>query len=216
MKDRKGGKDEPSDQPSIAVSPDVRLAMSSNHQVDFLIPGLKAGRPEAYNQLHAMMADRLFRGAFRLLSDRQEAEDAVQEAFLELIKAGCPPSEGRSLEAWLYTSIRFTCADQFRRRERRPALPTADPPEQKAEDEYWLGFDPELERALAELTSMQRLVIHLKHIEGLDGHRIAEIVGSNRGAVYATAARGERRLGRLLARMRRPERNASEREAFGG
>ncbi|MGI9595867.1 MAG: RNA polymerase sigma factor [Acidimicrobiales bacterium] len=206
--------DQPGERPPVVVAPNVDLSLSDENGIDFLIPGLKAGRPEAYNQLHSMMADRLFRGAYRLLRDRQEAEDAVQEAFLELIRAGCPPGEGRSLEAWLYTSIRFTCADQFRRRERRPAAPTADPPEQKDEDEYWLGFDPELESALAVLTPTQRLVIHLKHVEGLDGHRIAEIVGSNRGAVYATAARAERRLGRLLGRVGRADRYASEKEAF--
>lgn len=167
-------------------------------RIDALLPGLKSGRAEAYNQLYALIADRLFRGAFRLLGDRQEAEDAVQEAFLELIRAGCPPEEGRSLEAWLHTSVRFTCADQFRRRQRRPASPRADVPDRTDEDEYWLGYDPELEQALAELTPMQRLVIQLKHVEGLDGHAIAEITNSSRGAVYATAARAERRLGRLL------------------
>lgn len=185
---------------------------SVTNQIDALMPGLKAGRPEAYNRLHALIADRLFRGAYRLLEDRQEAEDAVQEAFLELIRAGCPPEEGRSLEAWLHTSIRFTCADQFRRRQRRPASPRANVPDQQDEDEYWLGYDPDLERALAELTPMQRLVIQLKHVEGLDGHSIAEVTGTTRGAVYATAARAERRLGRLLVGNLRP----SGRRSRGG
>ena len=173
-------------------------AKSVTEQIDALIPGLKAGQTQAYNRLHALLADRLFRGAYRLLEDRQEAEDAVQEAFLELIRAGCPPDEGRSLEAWMFTSIRFTCADLFRKRKRHPATPRADVPDREDEDEYWLGYDPALERALAELTPMQRLVIHLKHVEGLDGHTIADITGISRGAVYATAARAERRLGRLL------------------
>lgn len=183
----------------VAVGP-----QSVTNQIDALMPGLKAGKPESYNHLHALIADRLFRGAYRLLEDRQEAEDAVQEAFLELIRAGCPPDEGRSLEAWLHTSIRFTCADQFRRRQRRPSSPRADVPDSQDEDEYWLGYDPDLERALAELTPMQRLVIQLKHIEGLDGHSIAEVTGTSRGAVYATAARAERRLGRLLVGNLRP------------
>ncbi len=179
-------------------------ASSITNQIDVLLPSLKSGLPEAYNQLHALIADRLFRGAYRLLEDRQEAEDAVQEAFLELIRAGCPPDEGRSLEAWLHTSIRFTCADQFRRRKRRPVYPRPDLPEQLDEDDYWLGYDPELEAALAELNPTQRLVMELKHVEGLDGNTIAEIAGISRGAVYAVAARAERRLGRLLIGQMRP------------
>ncbi len=179
-------------------------ASSITNQIDVLLPSLKSGLPEAYNQLHALIADRLFRGAYRLLEDRQEAEDAVQEAFLELIRAGCPPDEGRSLEAWLHTSIRFTCADQFRRRKRRPVSPRPELPEQLDEDDYWLGYDPELEVALAELNPTQRLVMELKHVEGLDGNTIAEIAGISRGAVYAVAARAERRLGRLLIGQMRP------------
>lgn len=194
----KTGEEEPLKRPDLVAETRPVARSADAHRIDFLIPALKAGKPEAYNQLHGLMADRLFRGAFRMLRDRQEAEDAVQEAFLELIRAGCPPSEGRSLEAWLYTSVRFTCVDQFRRRERRPFTPSAELPERDTEDDYWLGFDPELEEALASLTPTQRLVIYLKHLEGLDGHHIADIVGSNRVAVYATAARAERRLGRLL------------------
>lgn len=186
-------------------------ASSITNQIDVLLPSLKSGVPEAYNQLHALIADRLFRGAYRLLEDRQEAEDAVQEAFLELIRAGCPPSEGRSLEAWLHTSIRFTCADQFRRRKRRPVAPRPELPDQIDEDDYWLGYDPELEAALAELNPTQRLVMELKHVEGLDGNTIAEIAGISRGAVYAVAARAERRLGRLLVGQLRPnERGTGE------
>ncbi|MEM7322987.1 MAG: RNA polymerase sigma factor [Actinomycetota bacterium] len=187
-------------------------ASSITKQIDSFIPGLKAGRTEDYNKLYALIADRLFRGAFRLLEDRQEAEDAVQEAFLELVRAGCPPDDGRSLEAWLHTSVRFNCADQFRRRKRRPVSPRAELPEDAAEDEHWLGYDPELEAAMAKLTPVQRLILELKHVEGLDGQAIAEVTGTSRGAVYATAARAERRLGRLLfGRLRPDERRGDDR-----
>lgn len=193
-KDLQGtGGQAPQKPPEIPVG-----SLSITNQIEALIPGLKAGKPEAYNRLYALVADRLFRGAFRLLEDRQEAEDAVQEAFLELVRAGCPPDSGRSLEAWLHTSVRFSCADQFRRRRRKPSAPRAEVPDQADEDEYWLGYDPDLEAALSQLTPMQRLVIQLKHVEGMDGQTIAEIAGTNRGAVYAAAARAERRLGRLL------------------
>ncbi len=200
------GLDEPTPRDSFplrATDPGASASTLTDH-IDALLPGLKSGRPEAYSQLHSLVADRLFRAAYRMLQDRQEAEDVVQEAFLELIRAGCPPDNGRSLEAWLYTSVRFTCADHFRRRKRRPASPTADVPDRQDEDEYWLGYDPELERALGSLTPMQRLLIHLKHVEGLDGHAIADIAGISRGAAYASAARAERRLGRLLIGKLKP------------
>lgn len=119
-------------------------------------------------------------------------------AFLELARAKELPSEGRSLQAWLYASVRFTCLDTQRYRRRRPAVPQQQLPEAEGEDEYSLGLDPQMEAALALLTPDQRLVVHLKHVEGLDGNQIAEIIGSNRIAVYAMAARAERRMRRYL------------------
>ena len=58
--------------------------------------------------------------------------------------------------------------------------------------------DPELEHALSALTPEQQEVLHLKHVEGYDGAEIAEIIDSNRTAVYAMAGRAEARLKKLL------------------
>lgn len=171
---------------------------SSSHPLDALVEGIATGCQEAYEHLYEHTADRLLGFALRLLHDHQEAEDAVQQAFLELARTPSPPTEGRSLEAWLFTSVRFTCGDVFRRRLRRPEVPYDTFPDVQREDVYELGLDPEIEVALASLTPQQRVILHLKHVEGFNGHQIAEIVGSNRVAVYAAAGRAERRLKTLL------------------
>ncbi len=168
------------------------------HPLDVLVPGIAAQNAVAYSELYALVADRLFAFAFRLLGDRHEAEDAVQQAFLELARTDTPPNRGRSLEAWLFTSIRFTCIDVVRQRSRRPAVAADDVPDVDHEDLYDLGLDPLLENALRSLTPQQRAVLHLKHVEGLDGEQTAHILGLSRVAVYATAARAERRLRDLL------------------
>lgn len=185
------------------VAPDVAdLARATGeilfHPLDAVVRELSTGDPAAFEHLHGLMADRMFRLALRMLTDRQEAEDAVQQAFLELARAEETPSNGPKLQAWLYSSIRFTCLDTQRTRNRRPAIPHDEVPETRGEDAYNLGLDPALEAALALLTPDQRLVIHLKHVEQLDGNQIAEIIGSNRVAVYAMAGRAERRMRRYL------------------
>ena len=169
-----------------------------SHPLDSVAARVAGREPDAFAVLYDRVADRLFAFAFRLLRDRGEAEDAVQQAFLELVRADAIPSEGRSLEAWLFASVRFTCHDVFRTRNRRPEVPTHDLPVMALEDDPNLGLDPGLEAALAALTPEQRQVIHLKHVEGFDGEEIAEIVGSNRTAVYTMAARAESRLRKLL------------------
>ena len=69
---------------------------------------------------------------------------------------------------------------------------------EKVDEPADFGLDPSLEAALELLTPDQRLVVHLKHVEGLDGNEIAEIIGSTRGAADAMAARAERRLRHYL------------------
>lgn len=169
-----------------------------SHPLDLVAAGVAEGSSAAFSELYEAMADRLFGLAFRLVRDRQEAEDVVQQAFLELVRTDSVPAMGRSLEAWLFASVRFSCQDIFRRRARRPETPSDELPVIGREDRVELGLDPELEQALAELTAEQRAVLHLKHVEELDGSEIAQILGSNRTAVYAMAARAEQRLRKLL------------------
>jgi RNA polymerase sigma-70 factor (ECF subfamily) len=174
----------------------------TGHPLDEVAAGVARRQPDAYVGLCEVMADRLFAFAYRVLVQHQEAEDAVQQSFLELAQLSQPPDNGRRLEAWLFTSVRYNCLD-IRRRRTRQAEVFGDllhkvTGEAGIEDSYALGLDLNLERALLALTPSQRQVIHLKHVERLDGHEIAEIMGSNRVAVYASAARAERRLRQLL------------------
>lgn len=55
---------------------------------------------------------RLFRLAYRMLGTRQEAEDAVQEAFLRWYAR--PPNGVRSAQAWLVTVLSRLCVDRLR------------------------------------------------------------------------------------------------------
>ena len=57
---------------------------------------------------------------------------------------------------------------------------------------------PDLAAAMAQLTPNQRTVLVLRHVVGMDGNEIADVVGGNRLAVYAAARRAERRLRALL------------------
>ena len=176
---------------------------SQNAEHDALPDGVRRLAPDAFRTLYESLADGLNSFAFSMLRDRASAEDAVQQAFLELVKAA-PGIKGdvRSLRSWLFRSVRFRCLDEIRRRERRrevlhgevpDILPSAPP--QGAGD---------LEAALSELTDQQRAVLFLRHVMGMSGHEVASILETNRAAVFATASRAERRLRQLLDGGDRP------------
>ncbi len=180
--------------------------------LDALVGGIRERSDRAFSDLHRVMADRLVSYAYGMLRDRQAAEDAVQQAFLEL--AGTASSfrgDGRALRAWLYRSVRFNCLDEVRRRTRHPEQPMEHLPETATPDtDTCVSLDPELEEALGQLNEQQRSIIVLKHVLGFSGDEIAHILGSNRAAVYASAARSERRLKKLLTPIESSDTAASE------
>lgn len=175
---------------------------------DPLTDRLYDGDPAAFTQLYELMADRMFGFGYRMLRDRGATEDAVQHSFLEFVRARPQLTSIRSVEAWLFKSMRFTCLDELRRRSRRPESLSDEPPEQVSID-IVIHPDPALELAMAQLTAEQREVLHLKHVEGYEGAEIAEIIGANRAAVYAMASRAETRLKKLLEAVESKDDRAS-------
>ena len=110
--------------------------MSDYPELDAIMDGIRARDEAAFAVAYEHTASPLASFANGFVHDRGFAEDAVQQAFLELVKAS--PSlqgDGRSLRAWLFRSVRFTCLDELRRRNRRPEALTAWVAESAAEAE---------------------------------------------------------------------------------
>ena len=177
----------------------ISISRSANDaELDALPEGVRQLAPEAFRSLYESLADGLNSFAFSMLRDRASAEDAVQQAFLELVKAA--PSirgDGRSLRAWLFRSVRFRCIDEIRRRERRREVLHGEVPD-LVPSVPAQGAEGDLEAAMSELTDQQRAVLFLRHVMGMSGHEVALILETNRASVFATAARAEKRLRQLL------------------
>ena len=163
-----------------------------------LVDGIRNRTESAFAAVYRLIASDLLSFANGILRDRGAAEDAVQQAFLELARAA-PTIRGdaRSLRAWLYRSVRFSCLDELRRRRRRPERPTDALPERGVTDPV-LDGDPELHEALLRLNERHRSILVLRHVIGCSVDEIALILGTNRTALYAASARAERRLRREL------------------
>lgn len=171
--------------------------------LDDWVDGIRRRSDAAFRAVYESMANDLASFAIGFLRDRKAAEDAVQQAFLELVKAA-PTIEGngRSLRAWLYRSVRFTCLDELRRRRRKPvdlgARDEDHPPVMVDPTAHHLT--PELEAALGALTDRQRSLVLLRHVVDLSPEEIAEVLEMSRTAVYAALSRAEQRLRALLDR----------------
>ncbi len=111
---------------------------------DWLVERFEAERP----QLQAM--------AYRMLGSLSEAEDAVQESWLHLVRAD--RSSVKNLGAWLTTAVACICLDMLRARKvRREESLEASVPESIIREPG--GIEPEEEAELADSVGLALLVI---------------------------------------------------------
>ena len=149
---------------------------------DELLAGLAAGREDAFRAAYERFAPRLLAVACGILGTRDEAEDAVQDLFLSLVKSR--PTLGRveNLSAYLFASLRHAAARRIARQRIMPqATDPARPPEWRApaKSEIPAERSARLEQALASLPPEQREVIALKVDGGLTFHEIAAVLGTS-------------------------------------
>lgn len=174
-----------------------------------LLARVAAGDGGAYEPLVERHQERLLRLCERLLGDREEARDAVQEVFLKAFRhAGGAEPRGQ-LFTWLYRIAVNHCLNRMRRR--RIARFFSLAPVSGAEDDA-VAFDPPSEapsperesaarerwratrRAIDRLPDGQRVVLVLAKFEGLSYRQIAAALGITEGAVESRLVRALRRL----------------------
>jgi len=127
------------------------------------------------------MKDKLYRLAFRLLQNVQEAEDAVQETMIRIWAKREEWGQWQSLEAYCMISIKNGCLDRLRKQKLRSvpenkawdiSSPDKDPQEKMMAKEMTI----QIMKCMDELPQQQQLVIQLREIEGLSYNEIAEVL----------------------------------------
>ena len=165
-----------------------------------LLEQAREGSLDAFNGIVECYQDHLFALVARMVPDRDQASDAVQEAFFSAYR-NLRSFRGGSVRSWLSRIAINAAMDQQRLRKRRPSQPYPE-----LEDETWQPpagpeADPErtamhgerarvLRAALAEITPDQRHAIVMFDVEGFDYAEIAELTGVSLGTVKSRIHRG--------------------------
>jgi RNA polymerase sigma factor (sigma-70 family) len=135
--------------------------------------------------------------AYRLRS-RSDVEDLTQQTFERALRAWERYDPSRAnVATWLVAIARNQLIDHLRAAhpERRTPLESADLETLPgASDRYGLGIDPDLERALAELSEREREIVALRFGADLSGPEIAELIGLSLANVQQIISRSLRRL----------------------
>jgi RNA polymerase sigma-70 factor (ECF subfamily) len=171
---------------------------------DALLRRIAAGDSRALRQLYDRCATAALAVAQRILGTRTEAEDAVQEAFLDAWRNAARFDARRgSAEAWLITMARSRALDRMRQRgaatrhQSQPddAAPAAASPiesvSRREEQERIQG-------ALASIPGDQREVMELAFYEGLTQREIAARTGQPLGTIKTRCRLALEKLARAL------------------
>ena len=149
----------------------------------------ESNRPVDWEALVSQNENRLYRAALSLLGDPQEAEDAVQDAFVRYLERA--PEELENPGAWLMRVLVNNCKSRLRLAWRRVGpLPDTLPAPAVEEREV-------LEELFA-LPPADRAVLHLYYYEGYTTDEIARITGRRPGTVRTRLSRAREKLRRLL------------------
>lgn len=97
-------------------------SMTTRDDIEDLIGRVALGDREAFSSLYDATSAKLFGVCLRVLSNRQEAEDTLQDVFVRIWnKADSYAVTGHSPMTWLITIARNLSIDRLRRRKSQPA-----------------------------------------------------------------------------------------------
>jgi RNA polymerase sigma-70 factor (ECF subfamily) len=169
----------------------------------------RAGDEEAFRLLVERHSRALFKLAYRMTGNEQDAEDVVQDAFLKAYRSLDRFEERSQVGSWLYR-IAANCAfDVLRRRQRRDSrvesLDGEDVLEPEAHgpgpDRLALGGDVRrhVEAALERMSPRERAAFVLRHFEGRSVKEIEAALGIDTTSVKQSVCRAVRKAREVLA-----------------
>jgi RNA polymerase sigma-70 factor (ECF subfamily) len=181
-----------------------------------LLERIRNGDNSVFEQLVKQHTAKIIGLAWRLVGNREEAEDLAQEAFLRLHRS-LPDFRGDSrISTWLYRTTTRLAIDHLRRerikrklfffRQNNDAPDLVDLASDARNDPGRELLAQEamksLRRSLGKLSSRQQVIFTLRHYEGLALKEIAEHLGLETGTVKVHLHRAVTQLRRDLADYR--------------
>jgi RNA polymerase sigma-70 factor (ECF subfamily) len=165
-----------------------------------LVAACRRREIRAFEQVYREHGGRLKSIAYRILGNRSDAEDAVQETFLKLYRGIEAFHAQSSLGTWLCRILINACHDVARERQREAAPPAL---EIAAAPKNQLPLKAALDDALGRIHPRHRMVFLLFEVEGLRHAEIAAILEIPEGTSKAWLFEAKKELKHMLTETRR-------------
>ena len=171
----------------------------------------RAGDTDAFRALVEQYSGKLFRLAYRMTLNEQDAEDVVQEAFLRVHRRLGQFESRSNFGTWMFRIAANAALDLMRKRQRHeesraehdpegseefPALPSTDPTPDRLLFSAQVG--ERVNAALSRLSAVERTAFVMRHVEGMSIEEIGGALGLGESAAKNTVFRAVGKLRREL------------------
>jgi len=161
----------------------------------------EASLPGGFERIFREHYSFVHRTAHRITGNAADAEDALQNLFIRLIRKELPAEVWTNPKAYLYRAAVNASLDVIRARRGEYTTDMTQLAEQPASTEPSRGeqvtFD-RLRMALAELNPKAAEILILRHVHGYSDVDIANLLGTSRGTIAVTLFRSRRRLRKVI------------------
>ncbi len=179
-----------------------------------------AGRERAFRELIGRYERPVFSLIYRLVRDRERAEDLAQDTFIKVLNALDRYDPSYKFSSWIFKIAHNTALDHLRRREPETLSLDGSPHARTAAEIEATTLSPasddespedfaasrevgeEIERAIGTIRAEYRTAILLCHVEGRPYEEIAEIMNVPLGTVKTFIHRGRNELKKQLQHLR--------------
>ena len=172
-----------------------------SHLLLAAIRAVKAGDTDAFEDLMIATERRVAGLAFRILGDREEVKDAVQETFIRVFRHLGQFREDGAFLGWLFRITVNVCRDLERKRVWRrifSPLDAAATVSVRARFDEALAARDQLMRVVDRLPRQERLAVILRDLEELPTEEVAAILGTKESSLKVSISKARAKMRRWM------------------
>lgn len=185
------------------------------HEIE-VVKRVQSGEEQAFDELYQLYYQRALSLAYRFTRDRADAEDVVQESFIQVHKSIHTLQEPAYFYSWLNRIIHNKCINMFYRNRNENAV---DPTKMEAVKTYeetrrymlpqqesnYIGEQEVLQSILSKMDEKYREVIELAYLQQMKLEEIAEFLDLPLGTIKTRSRRAKKELKELIAEFEQTE-----------
>lgn len=163
-----------------------------------LIEECRRGSSKAQFRLYNQYSKAMYNLAYRMMNNREDAEDLLQEAFLDCFRNIKSFRFESTFGAWLKSILVNKCINQLRKKKVELVLQETVPVEIVEEEQETIYNTDKIFKGIERLPDGYRIILTLYLLEGYDHTEIAQILGISESTSKSQYSRAKEKLRSIM------------------